>query len=487
LVSEIETIVSANHIYGFSSALLQVHMIIKLKTSGMECRSCEQRITAAVKELPGIKRVDSDYTNEITTIEYKEDLISENEIRKKINALGFGSGKPDIPVSERFGNLAIALGVFAILIGLYLVFGESINFDFNISQETGFVALFILGFLTGFHCIGMCGGFVLSYAKNIKKAGDIFPHVQYGAGKTISYTVIGAVFGLVGSFIAFTIELRAGVAILAGVFLVVYGLNMLNIFPILRRLQLRIPSLIPMGERKQSGPLYTGLLNGLMIACGPLQALYIFAAGTGSPIAGAQALFFFGLGTLAPLLTFGIASNFLSQTLSHNVVRFSGVLVIGLGLMMANNGVNLLGISIFTDNAAASIKSRDDINITMEDGYQVIEMNVTRYGWEPNSFILKKGVPVKWKLDGKEINGCNNEIIVREYGLTIPIKEGMQTVEFTPDKEGVVKWSCWMGMIPGQFIVVADSNNFSQDTIAELPSGSSCDGSCGGCGCGCGG
>jgi sulfite exporter TauE/SafE/copper chaperone CopZ len=468
---------------------------LKLRTRGMECHSCEQRIIEAVKELSGIINVKSDYTNEITEVEFNESIISGSEIRRKIESLGFESKPPNTPMSERFGNLAIALGLFAILVGLYVIFGESINFDFNITQETGFVALFILGFLTGFHCIGMCGGFVLSYAKNIKKAGDLIPHAQYGAGKTISYTVIGAIFGLLGSFIAFTVELRAGVAILAGVFLVVYGINMLNIIPALRKLQLRIPSLIPVKGRENRGPIYTGLLNGLMIACGPLQALYIFAAGTGSAVAGAQALFFFGLGMLAPLLTFGIASNFLSATISHNVVRFSGVLVILLGLMMANNGINLLGISLFTDNAGTYVKSSDNINITIEDEYQVIEMNVTRYGWEPNSFVLKKDIPVKWKINGKEITGCNNEIVVREYGLTIPIKEGMQTVEFAPDREGVVRWSCWMGMIPGQFIVtdgsspVVSGSGLSVSGLdtdnGQLETGS-CGGSCGGGGCGCG-
>ncbi len=348
---------------------------MKLKTRGMECRACEARIKAVVGKIDGVKSVESDYASETTTIEC-EDFADRNEIRAAIESLGYSVGKLDVPASERFGNFAIALGVFTILAVAYLTFGDSINLDFsNISMEAGFAALFILGFLTGFHCIGMCGGFVLSYAKDIKKAGDVFPHVQYGAGKTLSYTIIGAVFGLVGSFIAFTVELRAGVAILAGIFLIIYGLNMLNIFPLLRRLQLRIPSIIPNRERTGKGPLYTGLHNGLMIACGPLQALYIFAAGSGSAIAGAQALFFFGLGTLAPLLTFGIASNFLSQTLTHNVVRFSGVLVIGLGLMMAGNGFNLLGIGVSLDDSFKTQDSGQDTSIVLEDGYQVIEMN----------------------------------------------------------------------------------------------------------------
>ncbi|HID72835.1 TPA: hypothetical protein EYP38_02735, partial [Candidatus Micrarchaeota archaeon] len=316
---------------------------LKLNTKGMECHSCEQRIVSAVNELEGIKSVDPDYSTETTVVEYDGNKTDEKRIIKAIESCGYFTGDEEKSLG-RFGTFAIALGMLAILIGLYLIFGKSIDLDYNISMETGFVALFVLGFLTGFHCIGMCGGFVLSYAGNLKKAGDLKPHVLYGAGKTVSYTAIGAFFGLVGSLISFTPELRGSVALLAGLFLVLYGLNMLNIFPVLRKLQLRIPSLNQGGEDKNRGPLATGLMNGFMIACGPLQALYIFAAGTGSAIAGAQALFFFGLGTLVPLLTFGIASNFLSAAFSSRIVKFSGVLVILLGLAMASNGLNLLGV-----------------------------------------------------------------------------------------------------------------------------------------------
>ncbi len=471
---------------------------ITLKTKDMECRSCEQRIEDAVKELEGVTFVKSDCATESTVVEYDE-KTEETAIRKRIEMEGYRVGEPGAPLSARFGTFAIALGIFAIIMGLYFLIKNTVDIDLdfsNISMEAGFAALFVIGFLTGFHCIGMCGGFVLSYAGRLKKAGALLPHLMYGSGKMISYTTIGAFFGIVGSFIAFTVELRAAVAILAGLFLVVYGLNMLNVFPVLRKLQLRMPSFM-FRERKANGPFVTGLLNGFMIACGPLQAMYIFAAGTGSAIAGAQALFFFGLGTLAPLITFGIAANFLSAAFSHKIVRFSGALVILLGLAMAHNGLNLLGAGV-----VLPVEENDtQINIKLtEDDYQVIKMEVNRYGWEPNSFVLKKGVPVRWEIDAKEINGCNNEIIVRDYGLDIKIKPGLQMVEFTPEKEGIVRWSCWMGMIPGQFVIVdgveiTEEGEINSEGEADIyvpapPEGSTCDGSCGGSctgGCGCGG
>jgi len=512
---------------------------ITLKTGDMHCASCEKLIERSAMDIKGVKYVKSDYNTETTELLYDDaetDLMviraaiekeghptqivqpqmqvqsppeevgrtetkeeikgtlpeikegGENE-RKELKSEGAVSGtKQNQSSAFSFGTLSLFLGFVTILIGIYFILGKYISINFNnLSENTGIAVLLVLGFLTGFHCIGMCGGFVLSYAGRIKKQGDLMPHLMYGAGKTISYTVLGAAFGLLGSAIAFTSELRGSIAVIAGLFLVLYGINMLNLLPFLRKFQLRLPSFMPKGEWGGSGPLITGLLNGLMLACGPLLALYIFAAGTGSPIEGAKALFFFGLGTLVPMLTFGITAHYFSSALTRNVVKFSGVLVIVMGLLMANNGLALLGIGLPLSVSSGNQVGGKDAGITNikldADGYQVIKMNVTSRGWEPNSLVVKKGVPVKWEINVLELTGCNNEILVKDYGLDIKLKQGLQTVEFTPQNTGTVGFSCWMGMIRGQFVVI-EGNSSAAAANVPPPSGGSCGGSGGGCGCG---
>jgi len=490
---------------------------IVLKTRGMHCTSCEKLIVGAVSGIKGVKRVKSDYNTETTEIAYEDSETGPQALKTAIEKEGYevegeAAESPAGPQTNggegngvNFGTAALVLGAITILFGLYFLLGKSVSLDFSsINQNTGIVILLLVGFLTGFHCIGMCGGFVLSYSGRIKNSHDIKPHLMYGAGKTISYAIIGAVFGLIGSIIAFTPELRGTVAVIAGFFLVLYGVNMLNLLPFLRKFQLRLPSLLPGVEWGGHGPLVTGLMNGLMLACGPLQALYIFAAGTGSPVAGATALFFFGLGTLVPMLTFGMASRYFSSALTRDVLKFSGVLVVVMGLLMASNGLALLGIglpiisapgqqpvqqaqqALQPAQAPGATGTASNINIG-SDGYQVINMNVTSRGWEPNSFVLKKGVPVKWNINALELNGCNNEILVRDYGLDVKLKQGLQTVEFTPTNAGTVAFSCWMGMIRGQFLVYDASAGGSAASAPPAAPAVSSGGSCGGSGCGCGG
>jgi len=285
-------------------------------------------------------------------------------------------------------------------------------------------------------------------------------HLAYGLGKTLSYTIIGAIFGLLGSIIAFTPMMRGIAGIFAGLFLMLFGLKMLNIFPVLRKIQFKTPEFIQKftyGQRKShSDPLTIGLLNGLMIACGPLQAIYIMAAGTGSMIEGAKLLFVFALGTLPVMLSFGYVTSFIGAKATHKILKFSGAVVIILGIFMINNGLALTGTGFDIEPANDVTPTIDNAPASPVDAntaFQEIKMDVTRYGYTPSTFTLKKGVPVKWIINGKELTGCNNAIIVPALGLEFDIKKGEQTIEFTPEEAGTIRWSCWMGMIRGSFIV----------------------------------
>ena len=56
-------------------------------------------------------------------------------------------------------------------------------------------------------------------------------------------------------------------------------------------------------------------------------------------------------------------------------------------------------------------------------------------------------------IDGKQVTGCTNEIMIPSLNVREPIKQGKNIIEFTPNKTGTVGFSCWMGMVRGKFIV----------------------------------
>jgi hypothetical protein len=255
-----------------------------------------------------------------------------------------------------------------------------------------------------------------------------------------------------------------------------------------------------------------------MIACGPLQAIYILAAGTGSMIEGAKLLFIFGLGTLPVMLGFGYFTTLISSKMTKSILKLSGIVVIILGILMLNNGLVLTGSGYDIKSVISSVSPKESFQsdsnpsltasqvVANNQNYQEIRMTVDRSGFTPNKFVLKKGVPVKWIIDGKELNGCNKGIQVPAYDLKFDIKPGEQIIEFTPTESGTIRWSCWMGMIPGTFIIKDNIDLTNTAAVnkaldsAPTQTGGSCSmgangGSCGsptcgaatGSGCGCGG
>jgi sulfite exporter TauE/SafE len=284
-------------------------------------------------------------------------------------------------------------------------------------------------------------------------------------GKTLSYTVLGGLCGLAGSLITFTPTMKGAAAIAASIFLMGFGLNMLHLLPHLRCFGFTMPRwlsrFVHAEFRKHHSPFAIGLLNGLMIACGPLQAMYVMAAGTGSPWEGARVLLLFGAGTLPLLLGFGFLTSLISHQTSDKLLKASGLIVVALGLIMLNRGLILTGsgydfrsLSAWISTATDVIAERYDSSQTQNGIYQTIRMEVTREGFQPANFVLRKGNPVRWIIIGKELTECNRSIIVPKLGLQFDVQLGEQVIEFVPKDDGIILWSCWMGMIRGTFMVV---------------------------------
>jgi sulfite exporter TauE/SafE/copper chaperone CopZ len=463
----------------------------KFEVQGMTCNNCVKHIEDALKER--VDFVKANFVDGTVEVEYHSGKIAKNRIVKIIEETGYVVKEKREPTTKKRNidwNKAAGWGVViaSVLVLAYVLYGllDGMNLGLpEMGEKTSLFLLFLVGLLTGFHCVSMCGGFVVSYtAKNAQQGKKgMGQHFIYGLSKTVSYTVIGGLFGLIGSIFLFTPALRGGIAIFAGLFMVAYGLSMFGI-KFFRRFQFNPRFLTKVASSnkgtKFSGPMVTGLLNGLFIACGPLQAMYIYAAGTGSIFQGALSLMAFGLGTLPVLIGFGGLTNVISHKATRKILKLSAIVVLILGVIMLNRGLALTGSGYDVKSIAAGINSQGIMaKVVMDaEGYQVIEMDVVGSGYVPDSFVLQKDIPVRWVIYGKELTGCNNAIQVPSLDLDFDVEEGKQVIEFTPTETGVISWSCWMGMIPGTFVVTEDGEATEAQVQAAAPEAS------GGCGCG---
>ena len=436
----------------------------KIKVYEMTCTSCESRIEKAVGQLDGVINVKADYSGQYAVVEYDDELCSLNKIKASINSAGYNTQSHN---DYKFMGILIVVAAVAVL-GL-----KTSGFDMEAKlANASYAVLFVVGILTSLHCVGMCGGIMLSQSLS-KESSSRFEAIQpaflYNIGRVISYTILGGLIGALGSVFSLSIAAKAALQIIAGAFMIMMGFNMAG-FSMFRRFQLKLPHFACKAKNRSGSPFIVGLLNGLK-PCGPLQTMQLFALGTGSAAKGALAMFVFSLGTVPLMLTFGALSGLLSKGYTKKILKFSGVLIIVLGLIMGNRGLALAGINInpltaFAGNSAGSTNAYA-AKATLQDGIQIINMTADNNGYTPNAFYVQKGIPVKWIVDGKEMNSCNNAIVARELKLEWKIKKGENIQEFIPgDKD--INFSCWMGMIRGVIKVVDDLD--AVDTSKADPS-----------------
>src|SRR6476661_7029354 len=57
----------------------------------------------------------------------------------------------------------------------------------------------ILGLVSSFHCVGMCGPLALALpVSHLSKSQQILSVVLYNAGRIVTYSLLGLLFGLAG-------------------------------------------------------------------------------------------------------------------------------------------------------------------------------------------------------------------------------------------------------------------------------------------------
>jgi sulfite exporter TauE/SafE/copper chaperone CopZ len=466
-----------------------------MRIGGMTCINCQNRIEKKLHATSGVHAARVSYNDGTASVTYNPDIVTLPQIEAAIEKLGYkaypkGSGGGPKIESRVIGILIIVVALFVILQHFGLT---NIAKNFPVAEEgMGYGLLFLIGLLTSVHCIAMCGGINLSQCipaaaasgnaaavvpkekpqSNGRSSRDSLssrrwaaakPSLQYNIARVVSYTLIGVIVGTVGTVLTFSGSLKGIVQLLAGVFMVLMGLNMFGILPGLRKIVPHLPGSlskkIDAEQGKSKSPVIVGLLNGLM-PCGPLQAMQLFALSTGSPVRGGLAMLFFSLGTLPLMFGLGALSSLLSKRFTSRVMTVGAALVIFLGLFMFTNGMTLSGISLplGPSGAATSTKasaSTDPQGAPIVDGYQEVSSTLEPGGYP--YITVKAGVPVKWIIDAPagSINGCNQTMLIPAFDLEYTFEEGENVIFFTPEEPGQISYTCWMGMIRAVITVEA--------------------------------
>ena len=204
----------------------------------------------------------------------------------------------------------------------------------------------LLGVMGSLHCAGMCGPIALS----LPLRGDnlwqkLVGGLIYNLGITITYGIMGALFGLIGQGFHL-LGFQQWISVIMGCFMIISVL-----LPFLFRNQ--IPSSFefftsPLRRaiqklfRKRSfkGLFLIGFLNGFL-PCGLIYLAIAGAIGTGSVYLGIAFMVLFGLGTIPMLLFISLLGNLLNNTIRIKVNKLIPFLIVLIGILFILRGLSL--------------------------------------------------------------------------------------------------------------------------------------------------
>lgn len=444
----------------------------QIHIEGMMCGHCESVIERALSAVDGVRQAKADHARKRALVTLAHE-VDDAALIAAVEATGYHvvgvAAAEDAPDRARPGWFVTLMLVIAGLVLFFLArrfsvlaLPESVP-----AAATGGV-IFIIGVITSFHCLAMCGGINLGVCMRFAGARSLLPSALYNGGRLISYTVSGAVVGALGSVITVTDGTRAGIVIIAGGFMILMGLSMTGLIR-LPRLPGRVGALsVRLSHAGASLPLVAGLLSAFM-PCGPLQAMQLFALASGGAKSGALAMFFFALGTMPLMFGLGAVSGLIGRRTASVIYRAGGLLVIAMAIVMISGALALAGL-----RAPVAAGGAGAATAAVEPGAQRVVSIVGPYSYQ--SVIVQKGVPLELIFRAPEgsLNGCNNALAIPDYAPSVRLHAGDTVVRFTPGESGVIGFACWMGMIQGSIVVVDDIAQSSGVRVPEPPRGGAC-------------
>ncbi len=306
------------------------------------------------------------------------------------------------------------------------------------------------------------------------------PITLFLAAKLLAYTVLGGFLGAAGSVLQLTPLMRAILTIAIGIFMIGNGLRMLNVHPIFRYFVFEPPSAVTRFIRRQSkgnttfaAPLMLGAMT-VLIPCGVAQAMMAVALGTGNPAQGAAIMFAFTLGTTPVFFTIAYFATRLGAALERHFSRIVAIIVLVLGLVSVDSGLNLAGSPVSISRLASQLSAQAAVPAPVAApaavpttataatanaapavaGQDVYVVRVENSGYNPSVLHLAADRPVTLNWVTQGTRSCARAVVVPSLNYEKLLPASGQTALNIPaqTKGTVIEYSCSMGMYFGKLV-----------------------------------
>jgi sulfite exporter TauE/SafE/copper chaperone CopZ len=447
---------------------------VTVPIQGMTCAACETRLNRTLKKLPHVTSVKASTRLAQATIT-SDRPVDPAAIERLIVKAGYKVGRAKRPwlTNERV-VWRDCLVTVAVIVFVYLAaraaglgsIGEVIG-----GRTDSSLALFaLLGVAASLStCMALVGGVVLGLSARFAEthpdatsAQRVRPQVMFNLGRVVGFTALGAVLGAVGEALSLSGAGLGALMLAVAVVMGLLGAKLTGLSPRLAAATWTLPAgfanLIHRdGDTarpyRDSTALALGALS-FFLPCGFTQAAQVAAAASGSPLTGALILGLFTLGTTPGLMAVGTLSSFVQGRWAATAFRAMGVLVLAFAVSNLGNAVQLIAPAAFQDSAPVTATARTD-NVTDEDGFQVVRIQVDARGYTPQQTVVYAGQPIRWEFT---LNGltCASTVDGRNFNLggNLPLQQGLNVYESTLASPGRYPYSCYMGMFRSSVVAI---------------------------------
>jgi uncharacterized protein len=389
--------------------------------------------------------------------------------------------------------ILITLGLVLVTIAVVMIVFQSDSNTVNIASDAGTWSQLVVAFVTGLttgglSCLAVQGGLLASSlahqieqdyleqaARPKKQRGSkvqtqprsnaAVPILLFLGAKIVAYTFLGALLGLLGSYLTLSPTARAVLMILIGVFMLGNALRMFNVHPIFRYFSIEPPKFITRYIRRRAKgtdtvtPLFLGALT-VFIPCGVTQAMMAAALGTSSVIMGAALMLAFTLGTSPVFFIVAYLTTELGARLERFFMRFVAVVVLILGLVTVNSGLNILGSPLSFQNLTRSLfpSSSGSEPAAQSSQPAAAEGEVVLYvqneGYFPQTLSAPAGKDFTLNLVTDATYSCSRDFVIPalDYYELLPDTGTVKVNIPAQEKGSTLFFTCSMGMYTGQIV-----------------------------------
>jgi hypothetical protein len=109
--------------------------------------------------------------------------------------------------------------------------------------------------------------------------------------------------------------------------------------------------------------------------------------------------------------------------------------------------------AIYQSSSASLLHVNNDQQGTLTKDYQEAVIHVLSNGYSPSNITLKLGIPVRLHFQKNADGGCLSYLLINDLGIHRELHQGDNIIKFTPKKQGILTYTCGMGMYHGTITI----------------------------------